>query len=88
MSNINKDVVEIFTSNVVWLRKTNSLSKVKMCKILGIGYGSLNKIEKGILPPKLSVDVIFRIARYFGISAGNLVGEKLNEESKLDKAGH
>ena len=86
MNDINKDVIEVFTNNVVWLRKINNISKRKMCEILEIGIGSLNKIEKGILPPRLSVDVLFAIAHYFEISAEKLVGEKLNEESKIDKA--
>lgn len=57
----------IFMSNMVWLRKKYGFSKVKMAKLLGIGVGSLNKIEKGELPPRISVDVVFNIHKHFGI---------------------
>ena len=77
MRNINKDTVEIFSKNVKWLRKTNKLSKKQMSEILNIGLGSLNKIEKEILPQRLSVNVLFTIKNHFGISAKRMLGEKL-----------
>ncbi len=62
---------EIFMFNVVWLRKEYGLSKKKMAKILGISAGTLNKIEKGELPPRLSVEIVFNIYNYFGILPKN-----------------
>lgn len=37
-----------------------------MAKILGIGITTLNKIEQGVLPPRLSAEILFRIREYFG----------------------
>lgn len=61
--------IKAFLYNVQQIRKRNRISKKRMAEILGIGRGSLTKIEKGILPPRLSVEVVFRIQQYFGISA-------------------
>lgn len=63
----SREEAENFMFNVAWLRKKYGLSKVKMAKLLGIGVGSLNKIEKGELPPRMSVDVVFNIHKHFGI---------------------
>ena len=38
-----------------------------MAEILGIGIKSLEKLENGILPPRLSVKIIFNIYYSFGI---------------------
>ena len=63
----NKTEFEIFTHNVAWLRKHYSISKKQMAEILGIGIGSLNKIEQGQIPPRLRVDIIFAVYKHFGI---------------------
>ena len=54
--------------NITWLRRHHRFSKKDMAKILGIGVNTLNKIEKGELPPHLSVDILFRENAAFGIS--------------------
>ena len=58
---------EIILSNFVWLRKKYGLSRKDMAAILRIGIGSRNKIERGILPPRMSVDVLDRMEETFGI---------------------
>ena len=50
-----------------------------MAKILGIGIITLNKIEQGVLPPRLSVEMLFRIRDYFGVSLSLLVSANLGE---------
>ena len=50
-----------------------------MSELLGIGIKSLNKIEKGEVPPRLSANVIFNIWRYFHIRPKDLLGGKLDE---------
>jgi len=63
----SKYKTEIFGKNIAYLRKSNKLSKKKMAEILGIGIKSLEKLENGILPPRLSVKIIFNIYYSFGI---------------------
>lgn len=58
---------EIFGKNIAYLRKSSGLSKSKMAKILGIGIKSLEKLESGIIPPRLSSRIIFNIYYSFGV---------------------
>lgn len=66
-TSINQDI-EIFTHNITWLRQHHKLSKTKMANILGIGLKTLNQLERGILPPRMTIDVLFAIYDHFGIS--------------------
>jgi putative transcriptional regulator len=45
------------------LRKSNSVTQVKMANKIGISRGGLQNIEKGLSMP--TVDTAFKIARYF-----------------------
>lgn len=78
--NTNDNLMEFLSHNVLYLRKTHNITKKEMAKILGIGIKTLSKIEQGILPPRLSVEVLFRIRDYFGISLSFQVGVKIGEE--------
>ncbi len=69
-------------SNLIWLRKNAGLTKKQMAEILGIGTGSLNKIENGIYPPRLKVDVLFAVWYRFGVYPGELL------TIRLDKSKH
>ena len=53
--NINDDI-----NNLVNLRKKNGLSKKVMANVLNISIYALNKIERGELPEKLSVEIVFK----------------------------
>lgn len=58
---------QILCRNILLLRQIYGLTKKRMSQILGISVYSLNKIEQGKLPPRLSVSVVFRIYEYFGV---------------------
>lgn len=75
----NKIVWENFVYNIIWIRKQYKLTKKDMAECMGIGVGSLNKIEKQVLPPRLSVRVVFNIEDSFGIPAKDLMGVKLGD---------
>ena len=62
----------IFFHNIVQLRKNRGLSKKQMSNLLGIGLWSLNKLEKGEIPPKMDVNIIFKISKHFHISPAEL----------------
>lgn len=64
--NQNPDL--IFSKKVIHLRKKYGYSKKEMAHILGIGIASLNKVENGEIPPRMTVDVLFRIYDHFGVS--------------------
>ena len=49
------------------LRKQHRLSQKEMAQLLGIGVGSLRKIENDSIPLRMSVDVVFKVHAVFGI---------------------
>ena len=64
--NINNEIKN-FINNIAYLRKKNGLSKKEMATILNISIYALNKIERGELPPKLSIEIIFNLQKHFKI---------------------
>lgn len=68
-----------FLYNLKYLRKSDGISKRKMAKLLGIGIGSLNKIESGKLPPRLGVSVFFDAQRLFGITPQEQLSGRLGD---------
>lgn len=66
-TNKTEEQLKNFACNVAWLRKTFGYSKKKMAQIMGISVWSLNKLERGEIPPRLEVDVVVAIARHFGL---------------------
>ncbi len=73
MTQYKEDVC--FCTNVRNLRKMYNLTKEQMSKVMGIGIHSLNLIEKGIIPQKLSINAVFALARYFRIPPKNIFTE-------------
>ena len=71
--------VQILMQNITWLRKKYGYSKKMMAGILGIGLWSLNKIERGELPPKLSVELLITVWRRFGIYPSVMLTRRLGE---------
>ena len=69
-----------FAYNVAWLRKHYGLSKKEMAEIMGIGIGSLNKVERGEMPPQMKVDVLIRIYKQFGVSPERQLRQRLGDE--------
>ena len=80
---------ENFTHNVTWLRKSHGLSRKEMAKLLGIGLWSLNRMERGEMPPNLGVGVLELIYRHFEIFPSALLkcrlgeGENKKQESEI-----
>ena len=62
----------ILCQNIKFLRQKHNLSKTQMSNILGISIQTLNRIENGILPSRISCEVLFRIQSNFGIRAREL----------------
>ena len=64
--------IKNLSHNIKHLRQSHNLSKKSMAKIMGIGIGSLNKLESGILPPRADVQCLLNLNRHFGISISEL----------------
>ncbi len=65
--NIN-DEIDNFMNSIAYLRKKNWFSKKEMANVLNISIYSLNRIERGELPEKLSVEIVFNLQKHFKIS--------------------
>ena len=63
---------KILCQNIKFLRQKHKLTKTQMSNILGISIRTLNRIENGILPSRISCEVLFRIQSNFGIRAREL----------------
>lgn len=50
------------------LRQKNALSQKIMAEKLGISVATLRKIEKGIFPERIGVEIVLLISREFGVS--------------------
>lgn len=68
----NDEQLAEFCRNILRLRKVSRLTQKEMAKILGCSVRSLSMLEHGKFPERLGVEVIFRAARYFHISPGEL----------------
>ena len=66
------DSFAVFLHNIVWLRSHYGISKKRMARMLGIGLWSLNKLEQGIIPPRMDIHIIFAVSKQFGISPSDL----------------
>ena len=75
-----KKEIQAFCKNVKVLRTSFKLSKKSMSKILGIGISSLNKIESGVLPPRLNCDILIKIYATFKVPPSKLFSREINEE--------
>lgn len=69
------ETMKYLSYNIIYLRKKHKVSKKEMAEILGTGIKTLNNIEKGVLPPRLNVRVLFRIYDCFGISPDYIVSK-------------
>ena len=71
---MSKSELTNFCMNVKKLRAEHQLSKTEMAKILGISVGSLNKLERGVMP-RISCEVILQIMDYFHLTAEGVFGD-------------
>lgn len=73
---------ENFCDNVIWLRKQYGISKRRMAELMGVGIWTLNKIERGEVPPRADVSIFWNIHKRFGISPAEQLCGKLGEADK------
>lgn len=57
----------VLAKQLVQLRKAHGLSKKEMAKRLEIGVASLNKLERGEIPPRLNVRFVWCVYDRFGV---------------------
>ena len=73
----NQPLCDNLIHNIITLRKQYGLTKKAMAKLLGLSLYSLNKLESGIMPPHLDVEMVFRAQACFSIPIRDLFGRRL-----------
>lgn len=63
----NSTEIKIFFSNLKWLREKHGLTQRQMAKRLNTSLYTISKLEKGELPPRLSVEFLMTIYDVFGV---------------------
>lgn len=64
---------QTFLHNLAYLRRHYGLTQKQMASKLGIGPGSIHKIEQGIWPPNLGVSTLILTAIHFGVRSSVLL---------------
>lgn len=68
----------VFCHNLVFLRRQHGYSKKRMAKILGIGIRTLDRLERGEMPPRLGTNILAAVHAYFGITPSRQFTEWLD----------
>ena len=61
-----------FCRNVSYLRKKLNLTEAQMGKIMNVGIGTVRSLERGMIPPRLNVYILYRLHDHFHISVAAL----------------
>ena len=79
MCTTSPDHHKTFCQNIAWLRQHHNLTQEEMAHRLGIGVKRLRSIEKGVMPRRLSADILVRIADEFDILPSDVLWTNLWE---------
>ena len=66
------DYFSVLAEHMKQIRKEEGLTQKEMAAKLGIGIATLSKLERGIIPPRLSCSVLFRVQKHFGVHPKDL----------------
>ncbi len=69
-----------FCRNVERLKDNYDLSDRQMMKIMHVSYGTLKSIKNGVVPNRISADVLFYLNNYFKVDIASLFTEKYKIE--------
>ena len=72
----------IFCRNIKYLRKKHGLTQSKMAEHLGVSVYCIRKLEKGIFPPRLTIDILYSIYEVFCISPSKIFEPLYNNNKK------
>ena len=76
----NNLYLKAFCRNVHRLRKEHGLSQKEMARIMGIGVGSLRKVEQGTVPPRMDILVLRNLTLHFSIPISSLIWDEENKQ--------
>ena len=73
----NERQLATFCKNVTYLREKKQLTKKQMANIMGVNVNTLNSIENGVVPSKLSSRVLINLYNHFHISLDTFFNKDL-----------
>ena len=79
IQNENQQQFKNFSQNLSNIRTYYGLSKARMARLLGIGIGTLNQLEQGKIPPRLTIDILFLLQKQFHISPTQMLSGILEQ---------
>ena len=68
--------MEKFIQNIIELREKHGLTKSEMSDIMHVSPSAISKIERGEIPKRMNVDVVFYLSDHFGIPCDILMGRE------------
>ena len=77
----NDKLLAVFCANIRYLRKSRGLTQQQMAQLLHISVGYVRRLERGEVPPRLTVEILQYVYISFGISPAVLTGILLDESS-------
>lgn len=81
MRNINSDPeIQTLLHNIAFLRRKSGLSKRRFAQLLHTTPQTLTRMEQGILPKGIDVEVFFYAWKHFGFPPSILLSVRLDEE--------
>lgn len=69
---MSEEETKRFCENIKELRKVNGLSQKEMAQKLDISVKSLSMLEKGTIPPRLSMSIVIKIHKSFGVKPAQM----------------
>ena len=68
--------------NVRYLRRKHRMTQATLADLLGIGCGSLRRLEAGNLPARFNCNNLCRVCDVFGVSADLLIYSDISQSEK------
>lgn len=75
--NTKKEQLLIVCDNIKFLRKKAGYSKKRMAETLDVSVRTISMLERGIVPERLSCQLLFNAQAEFGINPTDLLKKRL-----------
>lgn len=77
---MSPELIENLMHNISYLRKRHGLSQRRMAVMLGVGPGTIRRLERGIWTPTLPAAILLYAMYNFGVKPNDLLYRRLDEK--------
>ena len=77
----NSEQLQILCRNIKYLRAKHGLAKMQITRNLKVSHKTLASIEAGVMPPQVSVNILYRLHRAFRSPLITLFSQNLADET-------